>query len=542
MKVGLPVFIGFVAALLPAGCGSYGLLDVVTGNPELDPIHRIVEEKLAEERRDMTGSERWARQSKRDYQSDEDVRLGRERADTRRRRLEEARRLVEAGPLTLEKCLAFALEFNDTVGASRAAIRAEAGEAMFVRSRFLPEFHYYVENKKFGSGAGQGQSIDHYFRLSQTLVEFGRENPEDVTVRESERRALFEYEDVVSSVLSGVRKKLFTVLLRRQQIVERKKLLAEFQARYEKMRALEAVRRVLEVDVLTARLNVLNEEARINALEGEELRQKIDLLHLVGLPVEMTEIELRGELENFTLGLSNSLAIGLRRSTPIAQARAEMAERARVAREVAWKRGLELLARAGATTETGAAGLEIKSTEGVFALSTFVEQHLQDSVDAWVSDNNLLMDDLSNPIKSGWAAELELKIPIFDGLKRRGEYARERARLVQALHSVRDAVDTVEADIRKAYQTMLERRKDLEILKETVNISKERLRVQERLKELGKITDNELETFRGRFFSDQDTFFRKQISLMEAQENLRRKMRFFEPLPRKEREASESSE
>ena len=55
--------------------------------------------------------------------------------------------------------------------------------------------------------------------------------------------------------------------------------------------------------------------------------------------------------------------------------------------------------------------------------------------------------------------------------------------------------------------------------------------VKERLKELGKISDNELETFRQRFFSDQDSYFEQQIRLIDAQERLRLAMRYFEPAP-----------
>ena len=76
-----------------------------------------------------------------------------------------------------------------------------------------------------------------------------------------------------------------------------------------------------------------------------------------------------------------------------------------------------------------------------------------------------------------------------------------------------------------------EETRETDILRETVRISKERLRVQDRMKELGKITDNELETFRERFFSDQDEYFEQQIRLIEAQERLRLEMRFFEPMP-----------
>ncbi len=180
--------------------------------------------------------------------------------------------------------------------------------------------------------------------------------------------------------------------------------------------------------------------------------------------------------------------------------------------------------RISASTESTASRSEWRRWTS-FALSAFGEQHLQETVGLFDTGEGMF-----DTLDAGWSATVKLEIPLFDGFKRRGELAREKARLVQSLHTLRDAVDSVEADIRKVYQTMLERRKELEILKETVAISKERLRVQERLKELGKITDNELETFRNRFFADQDVFFRRQISLMEAQELLRQAMRFFEPL------------
>jgi len=473
----------------------------------------------------MSGPERWARAGSADYQSDDDIRLSRRGAETDRKRMEEARRIVAEGPLSLETCLALSLELNDAVQGVRAAIRAEAAGATVARSRLLPQLSYSLTNQVVsGDGTNTEFALDHYLRLGQTIAEFGRENPANVAVREAGRAALFRYEETVRSVLSEIRKRFFTVLLRQEQIAERGKLLAEFRGRYEEMRKLEAVRRVLEVDVLTARLNVLNEEARLNSLEREMLRQKIDLLRLVGLPAEMTGINLGGELEEFTLALEDSVAVGLRRSTLIAQARADVVERRRAVREVAWRYGPEALLRAGAKSDTGAAGVELRSSEGVYALSAFGEQHLQESVDSFNTGYDAL-----DPLGAGWSADVQLRIPVSDGLRRRGERAREEARLVQALHALRDAADSVETEIRKAYLTMIERRKELEILKETVYISKERLRVQERLKELGKITDNELETFRNRFFSDQDAFFGRQIALMEAQEDLRRAMRFFEP-------------
>ena len=517
------------AALVTLGCGPAYQIGAIEKAAGAERVLQVIEQRLDDERADTAGASRWAQPARAEYQNDGDISRIRGMNRIEETRVADASALVAAGPLTLESCLSFALGHNDSLQASRAALIAEAGEASIKRSRFLPQLAYTFDSERVHEdGIGSMGSQDSFLRLGQTIAEFGRDSDVDVTLRASARAALFAFEDAVASTLSEARKRFFTILLRRQQIDERRKLLAEFRDRYEKMHQLEEARRVLEVDVLTARLNVLNEEARINSLERELLRQKYDLLNLMGFPVGMTEAELAGEIEDFGVPQDEAVRIGLRRSTSIAQMRADVAEQARVAREVKMRYGADLTARAGVKSDTTAAGLALSDSDGLYSLSAFAEQHLQDEVDAWNTSDTTL--DAQEP---GWSADVRLTIPIFDGLARRGEYLKQRARLAQAIYSLRESIASVEVDIRKAFHTVLERRKDLEILAETVRISKERLRVQERYKELGRITDNELETFRNRFFSDQDTYFSKQISLMEAQEYLRYAMRFFEPIKQK---------
>jgi outer membrane protein TolC len=163
---------------------------------------------------------------------------------------------------------------------------------------------------------------------------------------------------------------------------------------------------------------------------------------------------------------------------------------------------------------------------GLYALSAFAEGHSETFAGRFAADTGLLDEE-----QEGWFVDLAVELPVFKGLERKGLYQRQRARLEAARHDLRRQVDSIERAVRKAYQTVLERRQEVDILRETVSISKERLRVQERLKELGEISDNELETFRTRYFADQDDFFGRQISLIEAQEDLRRAMSYFEPLP-----------
>jgi len=65
------------------------------------------------------------------------------------------------------------------------------------------------------------------------------------------------------------------------------------------------------------------------------------------------------------------------------------------------------------------------------------------------------------------------------------------------------------------------------------------LAVMDRRKELNQITDQELEIFRDRFFRDQDAYFAQQIALVRAEERLRARMRYFQPLSQDEKQKHE---
>ena len=93
-----------------------------------------------------------------------------------------------------------------------------------------------------------------------------------------------------------------------------------------------------------------------------------------------------------------------------------------------------------------------------------------------------------------------------------------------------DSKAIVEIRVRQSYRLLVEQKKRVELEQERVGIAKERLRIKEQLKEMGKITDDELETFRTQFFNSQDSLFREQESLIEGQEDLRAAMRYFEPV------------
>jgi len=488
-------------------------------------IQRIVEQRLDQQRAEPDGPADAQKLRGFDYQDEAFLQRILAMSAESRQRLEAAEQYATSRPLSLSDCLLLSLEFNDRIQAGRKEIDAVGGSELVTRSRFLPQLDYVLRSEHQTTGSTDAQSqTGHVFRYSQTLLEFGKDSPQDVALRQSQRDALFTYEQTVQDALSDVRRVFFTIKLREQQVAQRKMLLEEFRVRYQQIQELEEARRTPQLDVLTARLNVLNEELRINGLEKEIVRQKIGLLRLLGLSVGLTDVAVVGQLSPFDVDVDGAVSVALRRSTSIAQARSVVFEQARLAAQIFWENAPELAGTAGWKQGGFGTGFDAASDNGTYSLSPFAEKHL-DAPDGGFLDRGDRLDGS----EEGWFLGLELEVPLFDGLEQRGKIIRERARLSRTRHELRDAVNRVEQDVRQAYQTMLERRKELEIQRETVDISKQRLSVQEQLKELGKISDNELETFRDRFFGDQDRYFDQQITLVEAQERLRSLMRYFEP-------------
>ena len=487
-----------------------------------DPIQRLVEDRITERSESLSGAERWERYKADEYQGADCTARDPVRVRLELKRREQAGKLMEAGPLSLADCLANSLEFSDRIQAGRAAVRAIGGQELIAKSRFLPRLSYDLTASVVQN---IGQQVANGARAGMTLLEFGKDNPIDVVLRAQQRRALFLYEQDVADVLSAVRVRFFTILVKKRQLSQRRKLRDEFAARYDRMVKLEAQRRVLEVDVLTAKLNVLNEQMRINSLEKEIQRQKIDLLHAVGFPVGMTEFTLQGRPEAYALSRDESVDIALRRSTRIAQARAVVFERDRVVRQSVWEYLPHVNTRGGYRGEFGLVGADLVSDDSVYSGGAFARR----PVDPWNSGPFSTNPDWLAYDGSGWYWDMDMELLLFSGFERTGKFKRDKALLDQDRHLLCNTIAETELAVAKAYQTVLERARQTDILRETAAISQERLRVQERFKELARITDNELETFRERFFEDQDRYFEGQIQLIEAQERLRLAMRYFDP-------------
>jgi hypothetical protein len=93
--------------------------------------------------------------------------------------------------------------------------------------------------------------------------------------------------------------------------------------------------------------------------------------------------------------------------------------------------------------------------------------------------------------------------------------------------AVEDQKDRIELSVRISYKVLAEQKFQVELALENVNIENQRFSIKTELRDVGRITDDALETFRGKFFGAQDSLFRQQEVLIESQENLRLAIRYF---------------
>ena len=79
----------------------------------------------------------------------------------------------------------------------------------------------------------------------------------------------------------------------------------------------------------------------------------------------------------------------------------------------------------------------------------------------------------------------------------------------------------MERNARRLHKTLLERAVQRQIDAQRLEIARRRLEIQERLRDLGQATDNEVETFRQGFFREQERLFLTQDAYIGALEDLR---------------------
>jgi len=127
----------------------------------------------------------------------------------------------------------------------------------------------------------------------------------------------------------------------------------------------------------------------------------------------------------------------------------------------------------------------------------------------------------------GWFAGLQMRIPIWEGDSRKGRQIRAKAELNSIKAALEDRKDRIELTVRQSYKFLTEQEFQVELAQINVDIENERFIIKTELRDVGKITDDELETFRGKFFAAQDNLFQQQEEMIRRQENLRLSIRYF---------------
>jgi outer membrane protein TolC len=444
------------------------------------------------------------------------------------------RQMKEKRTLTLEECLRLAFTSNNEVKQARQDILAVGGIKLIKNSRFLPTIELisqYEHFRNFGSGNVTDDAHNISATIRQRILEFGKDNPLDLDLRGEQRSALFTYENQIAEIFSEVRRAFFFVKLKEQQIATRQKLFDQFERQYEiKQQRMDANNLSTKIEVLTARSNMLNEEITINALKRQRFNRKMDLLRAIGLPVGADQVEFEGQMDRFGLDdfdMDGMILLALAQSSDVALAEALLAEQQRMLDQLRFEYAPDMRFSGGYQTEDGKVGADLINNDDTWGLDISGQPKLPGLKER--NTQSLLFGDqvsLSGP-DPGWFAGIQLRIPIIEGRAREGRRIEARAILAGLKAALEDRKDLIELNVRQRYKLLTEQEFQVRLAEIDVNVENERFLIQTELRDVGRIDDDQLETFRRLFFNTQNTLLGQQEELIRRQEDLRFAIRYF---------------
>jgi outer membrane protein TolC len=437
--------------------------------------------------------------------------------------------------LTLDECLQSAFANSNEVAKARERILKVGGSRYIANSRFLPTIELISQYEHFRNFDSVNTTDDAHSigaKITQRILEFGKDNPIDVSFREEQRDELFSYENTVADVFWRVRKAFFIIKLKEQQVRTRQELLKQFEKQYETKKVrMEEHNLSTKMQVLTARLNVLEERSAINTLEREQFNSKVDLLRLIGLPIGADEVEFEGQMDRFGLDefdMDGMIRLALAQSTQVALAEAHVAEQQRFVHQLRYEYTPDLRLSGGYQGEDGKVGADLLNEGDTWGLDVFG----QPKVPGLKEERTRSLGIYGNEVRvdgpdPGWFAGLQLRIPITEGGERRGKQIQAKAWLRHYIADLEDQKDRVELGVRKEYKMLTEQKFLVDLKQTEVDIENERLAIQTERRDLGQIDDDALERFREDFFLSQNSLLGVQGELIERQEDLRLAIRFF---------------
>jgi outer membrane protein TolC len=228
--------------------------------------------------------------------------------------------------------------------------------------------------------------------------------------------------------------------------------------------------------------------------------------------------------------IEGMICLALAQSSDVALFEAELAEKQRLLDQLRFEYAPDLRMTGGYQTENGKIGANLvnDNDEDTWGLEIEGQPKMPGLKERNTQRLGLFPNEISlNGPDPGWFAGLQLRIPITEGRAREGRRIRYRAILAQYKAALEDRKDEIELDVRQKYKFLTEQEFQVTLAQTNVDIAYERFVIKTELRDFGQITDDELETFRGKFFTAQASYLQQQEQLISRQENLRLAIRYF---------------
>ena len=429
--------------------------------------------------------------------------------------------VADPATVTLDRSIEAASEYNRELIQARARIEeVQRGDRIIIRSRYLPHLSvtttYDVEPSATTLSGETEDEFGGRLEYAQRLFEFGPNATQEIGLRADLRQALFAYQDKLHEVHARVWQLFHLIVLQDEQIQLRRESRENFMSTLERQQARFDKRLASEEDKLNAELNVLNEDLAINRLVRQQFNNKMELLRLIGRPIG-AEVELEGETVPFPVDQDEAVAMALRRDVGLALREEQLSEQQRLVTEVNWEYSPDLSVSAGFEDGRTDATINVDRRAGTWGLDVESGYDLKQEHDPG--------PEAEDP---QWSAQVEARMPIFEGGSRIGQKRRERAKLERLMEEIRDLRAGVDLRVRQAFQSMLEAEEQQRIQEKRVFIARRPLEINQYLKDKGRADEAKLEQVRDQFFKEQDNLFDNQANYINRQTELRRLMGFVE--------------
>jgi outer membrane protein TolC len=445
--------------------------------------------------------------------------------------------------LDVWQCMSIALDRNKEIREAWHLLQqTQVGDRMIARSRLFPQLEFIVSHSEAdydtdALGVPGGTEYDDTgssLKLSQRILEYGKDASTEVALRASQRSALYNFESTVRRVLTQVRETFYVILLRNEQIRERLKQLERFREDWKdkktRFEEREIERRPGESwrepsidpkDVLEAETNVLNELGRINRLIRLQANLKVGLLQLMGESIGQN-VEIVGTQDATIFEVEEAVRLALKNSIEVARLEEEMDEQERRLRQLWWEFAPDVSLQTGLSQRDEDVALNLSNVNDTWAVDV--------SGETFFDPGDERKDRFESDSSEDFFLNMEMRLPILEGFARVGKIRRERERLKQAEARIQRAAELAELDVRTSYESLLEGAMGVQLQAQQVAVSRRVFEMSDELRERipARVPDYQYEQNRNRFFADQDQLFEAQARFISVREELREAMGYFE--------------